>query len=141
MTDSAIDPLSMPCALAALGYLAADLHPVALHPAGWYDGRQTPRTGEEPIDHAWGPGRPTREELLAVYRQHPGAGVGLQLGIRIAREETTVRGRFETVDAAHAGIIDLAEYDPEQAEPTLRRICGRGGPPRTPGWTSKRCRH
>ncbi len=69
---------------AALDLRRRDFWPVAIHRKGATirdrDGNEKIATGKEPIGKAWGAAQRTEQELRRLFRQNPGAGVGLCLG-------------------------------------------------------------
>ena len=102
----------------ALWLLGRGLWPVPMSPP---DDRHSPSPGKAPLGRGWGKAKPSPARLRAVYRHHPGAGVGLLLG-------------------PDAGVIDLETDDPEAAAAELRRLFPAGMPP-TMGWRSERGEH
>jgi hypothetical protein len=77
--------------------------------------------GKAPIGNAWGATRPTKGTLAQTFRRHPGANVGLKLGIE---------GR----------VIDIEVDDADQARDVLTRMFPDGIPP-TLGWNSSKGPH
>jgi hypothetical protein len=89
-------------------------------PAGPDDPR-SPNPGKAPLGRGWGTRRLSTRALFAIFRRHPGAGVGLVLG-------------------PAAGVVDLEVDDRGQAGPLLTEWFP-GGPPPTLGWESSRGEH
>lgn len=102
----------------ALALLAEGLWPV---PITAPDDPAAISPGKQPIGAAWGARRHTPESLRRVYRDNPGAGVGLKLG-------------------PDGGVVDVEVDDPAKARATLERIFGAALPP-TRGWSSARGTH
>ena len=82
---------------------------------------RSPRTPGRRPSGAAGRGRLSTRALFAIFRRHPGAGVGIVLG-------------------PAAGVVDLEVDDREQAGPLLAELFP-GGPPLTMGWSSSRGEH
>lgn len=91
----------------ALWALRNSLWPVPIH--HWQ---------KTPIGKRWGARQPTRESLLRLFDDNPGAGVGLLLG-------------------PASGVVDLEIDDAERAAPFLDRL----SLPETMGWSSARGTH
>ena len=107
----------------ALELLGRDLWPVVLHPPGatinTKDGPKTAK-GKEPIGRAWGAVRLTEPELIKMFRDNPGAGVGVVLG-------------------PHGGAVDV-EVDGPEGEASLSKLFD-GVVVSTIGWSSRRGPH
>ena len=130
-----------PEANAAVSYWQTGLRPVLLTPAGarvFRPGRgMVPSDGKDPIGRGWAfKVYSDEEEIWAAYRAHPGAGVGLALGL--APEGSPHHDRLG--DREPCGLVDLEVDDPEAAAPTLAAIFGPGGSPEC-GWRSARGPH
>ena len=135
------DPGRTPEADAAVWYWQSGMRPVLLTPVGarvFRPGRgMVPSDGKDPIGKDWAfKVYADEEEIWAAYRAHPGAGVGLALGL--APEGSPHYARLG--DREPCGLVDLEVDDPEAAAPTLAAIFGPGGPPEC-GWDSARGRH
>jgi hypothetical protein len=120
-----------PEAVAAVQLWRLGLRPVPLLPIGAIvrrPGNQTVESdGKVPIGEDWAASDYTSESALRqVYRMHPGAGVGLALGL---------------MPDGSRGLVDLEIDDPAMAAESLEAIFGAAGPPRTAGWTSARGEH
>ena len=102
----------------ALWLLGRGLWPIPISPS---DDRRSPNPGKAPLRRGWGKAKPSPARLKAVYKLHPGAGVGLLLG-------------------PEGGVIDFEIDDPEVADVELRRLFP-GGLPMTMGWRSERGEH
>jgi hypothetical protein len=85
------------------------------------DDPRSPNPGKAPLGRGWGARRLSTRALFAIFRRHPGAGVGLVLG-------------------PAAGVVDLEVDDREQAGPLLAELFP-GGSPATMGWDSARGVH
>ena len=77
--------------------------------------------GKAPLGRGWGAQRLSTRALFAIFRRHPGAGVGIVLG-------------------PAAGVVDLEVDDRVQAGPLLAELFPEG-PPMTMGWSSSRGEH
>jgi hypothetical protein len=77
--------------------------------------------GKAPLGRGWGARRLSTRALFAIFRRHPGAGVGIVLG-------------------PAAGVVDLEVDDRVQAGPLLAELFPEG-PPMTMGWDSSRGEH
>ncbi len=77
-------------------------------------------TGKEPLGGGWGKKRHTVASIQTMFRNHPGAGVGLLLG-------------------PEGGVIDI-EGDGPGWEESRARLMG-GEMPETMGWSSRRSPH
>ena len=77
--------------------------------------------GKAPLGRGWGAQRLSTRTLFAIFRRHPGAGVGIVLG-------------------PAAGVVDLEVDDRVQAGPLLAELFPEG-PPMTMGWSSSRGEH
>ena len=78
-------------------------------------------SGKAPLGRGWGAQRLSTRALFAIFRRHPGAGVGIVLG-------------------PAAGVVDLEVDDRVQAGPLLAELFPEG-PPMTMGWSSARGEH
>jgi hypothetical protein len=85
------------------------------------DDPRSPNPGKAPLGRGWGARRLSTRALFAIFRRHPGAGVGLVLG-------------------PAAGVVDLEVDDRALAGPLLTELFP-GGPPPTLGWDSSRGEH
>jgi hypothetical protein len=85
------------------------------------DDPRSPNPGKAPLGRGWDARRLSTRALFAIFRRHPGAGVGLVLG-------------------PAAGVVDLEVDDRERAGPLLTELFP-GGPPATMGWNSSRGEH
>src|SRR6516165_3279883 len=85
------------------------------------DDPRSPNPGKAPLGRGWGARRLSTRALFAIFRRHPGAGVGLVLG-------------------PAAGVVDLEVDDRAQAGPLLAELFPEG-PPMTMGWSSSRGEH
>ena len=94
------------------------LWPVPITPP---DDPLSPNPGKAPVGRGWGARRLSTRALFAIFRRHPGAGVGLVLG-------------------PASGVVDLEVDDREQAGPLLAELFP-AGPPMTMGWNSSRGEH
>jgi hypothetical protein len=106
----------------ALKLLERHLWPIALYPPGveiQSKGGRKVTTGKEPIGRDWGRRQPTAADLIETYQAHPGAGVGVRLGL-------------------DGGVIDI-EVDAPDGWESLERLIGRS--PETMGWSSRRGPH
>jgi hypothetical protein len=81
----------------------------------------SPNPGKAPLGRGWGAQRLSTRALFAIFRRHPGAGVGIVLG-------------------PAAGVVDLEVDDRVQAGPLLAELFPEG-PPMTMGWDSSRGEH
>ena len=85
------------------------------------DDPRSPNPGKAPLGRGWGARQLSTRALFAIFRRHPGAGVGLVLG-------------------PAAGVVDLEVDDRAQAGPLLTELFP-GGPTLTMGWDSSRGEH
>ena len=135
------DPGRTPEADAAVSYWLSGHRPIVLTPVGapiYRPGRGVVRSdGKGPIEAGWADKVYADDDAIrADYRAHPGAGVGLALGL--APEGSPHYARVCPSD--HWGLVDLEEDDPEAAAATLAAIFGAKGPPEC-GWRSHRGQH
>jgi hypothetical protein len=94
------DNMPSPCFRAALEYLQHGFWPVALADPETEKDIEPKKRGKRPIEKQWGLRRPSVESLTDIYKAHPGAGVGLKLGVisdLIDIEIDDVRLGFDTL--------------------------------------------
>lgn len=101
----------------ALSLLNKGLWPVPIHAPS--DPVSDP--GKQPIGYAWGACKPTEDTLRAIWKENPGAGVGLKLGF-------------------DGGVIDIEVDDREIGDESLARLLGTEMID-TMGWESRRGCH
>ena len=114
-----------PVLVEALRLLALDLWPVPISPHD-ADPEIFGAPGKQPMNLAggkdrWGVERPTAAKLVALYRKHPTAGVGLLLG-------------------PQGGVVDLEVDEPDTGPATFDEILAGEIIP-TMSWTSSRGPH
>lgn len=111
-----------PALSAAIRYLRSGFWPVPIYDPNDPEEAGKPRKdrGKRPIGKEWGASRPTEESLRATWAAHPGAGVGLKMGL-------------------DAGIIDVEIDDAATGFDTLRELFGEI--PKTMGYESNRGPH
>jgi Bifunctional DNA primase/polymerase, N-terminal len=121
------DPGRTPEADAAVRFWKAGFRPVPLLPlspaTAGTDANAHDQAGPRPITGAYLKVYDTASELRAVYRAHPGAGVGLALGCD---------------DDNRGSLMDIGVF---AHQPAIRSLFGHDGPPPTASWRTDSQHH